>query len=106
MPSITYITVDDQPRTLDVANGVSVMQGAVNGGIEGIDADCGGSAACATCHVHVAREWIKRLPARSENESSMLDFAVNADESSRLSCQIVVNDDLNGLVVHVPATQP
>jgi ferredoxin, 2Fe-2S len=105
MPSITYITVDDQPHTLEVPNGVSVMQGAVNGGIEGIDADCGGSAACATCHVHVAREWIKRLPQRSDNESSMLELAVDADESSRLSCQIVVNDDLNGLVVRVPATQ-
>jgi 2Fe-2S ferredoxin len=105
MPTITYITVDGQPHTLEVTNGVSVMQGAVNGGIEGIDADCGGSATCATCHVHVAREWIKRLPALSENESSMLEFAVDADESSRLSCQIVVNDDLNGLVVRMPATQ-
>jgi ferredoxin, 2Fe-2S len=105
MATITYITVDGQAHTLEVAKGVSVMQGAVNGGIGGIDADCGGSAACATCHVHVAREWIKRLPTRSENESSMLEFAVDADESSRLSCQIVVNDDLNGLVVRVPATQ-
>jgi 2Fe-2S ferredoxin len=105
MPSITYITADGQPHSLEVANGLSVMHGAVNGSIEGIDADCGGSAACATCHVHVAREWIQRLPTPSDNERSMLEFAVNADESSRLSCQIRVDDTLNGLVVCVPAKQ-
>ena len=105
MPSITFITADDQTHTLEIANGVSVMQGAISAGIEGIDADCGGSATCATCHVHVAREWIERLAAPSENETSMLEFALNADECSRLSCQIVVKDGLDGLVVRIPLTQ-
>jgi 2Fe-2S ferredoxin len=105
MPSITFITADDQTHTVEIANGVSVMQGAISAGIEGIDADCGGSATCATCHVHVAREWIERLPAPSVDETSMLEFALNPDEGSRLSCQILVKDDLDGLVVRVPPTQ-
>jgi 2Fe-2S ferredoxin len=105
MPFITYITADAQPHTLEVDSGLSVMQGAVNNGIEGIDADCGGSAACATCHVHVAREWIQRLPAPSDDERSMLELTVDVDESSRLSCQIKVNDSVTGLVVHIPAKQ-
>ena len=105
MSSITFITTDGQSHTLEIANGVSVMQGAVNAGVEGIEADCGGSAACATCHVYVAEEWMERLPAPSENEGSMLEFVVNPDESSRLSCQITVKDELNGLVVRIPPTQ-
>jgi 2Fe-2S ferredoxin len=105
MSSITFITTDGQTHNLEIANGVSVMRGAVNAGIEGIEADCGGSAACATCHVYVAREWMERLPAPSENEATMLEFVVNPDESSRLSCQITVKDELNGLVVRIPSTQ-
>lgn len=105
MSSITFITTDGQPHTLEIGNGVSVMRGAVNAGIEGIEADCGGSAACATCHVYVAREWMERLPAPSVNEASMLEFVVNQDETSRLSCQITVEHELNGLVVRIPPTQ-
>ena len=105
MSSITFITTDGQAHNLEIANGVSVMRGAVNAGIEGIEADCGGSAACATCHVYVAREWMERLPAPSEIEATMLEFVVNPDESSRLSCQITVKDELNGLVVRIPPTQ-
>jgi 2Fe-2S ferredoxin len=103
--SITFITTDGQAHNLEIANGVSVMRGAVNAGIEGIEADCGGSAACATCHVYVTREWMERLPAPSENEATMLEFVVNPDESSRLSCQITVKEELNGLVVRIPPTQ-
>jgi 2Fe-2S ferredoxin len=105
MSSITFITTDGQAHNLEIANGVSVMRGAVTAGIEGIEADCGGSAACATCHVYVAKEWMERLPAPSESEASMLEFVVNPDESSRLSCQITVKDELNGLVVRIPPTQ-
>ena len=105
MSSIIFVTADGQTHTLEIANGVSVMQGAVNAGIEGIEADCGGSAACATCHVYVAREWLERLPAPSESEAGMLPYVVNPNESSRLSCQITVKDELNGLVVRIPPTQ-
>jgi ferredoxin, 2Fe-2S len=105
MPSVTFIIAEGQAHTLEIANGLSVMQGAVSAGIEGIDADCGGSAACATCHVHVAKEWMQRLPAPSENEASMLEFVVSPDEGSRLSCQILVRDELDGLVVRIPPTQ-
>ena len=105
MSSIHFVTADGRTHTLEIANGVSVMQGAVNAGLEGIEADCGGSAACATCHVYVAREWLERLPPPSENEASMLGFVVNPNESSRLSCQITVKDALNGLVVRIPPTQ-
>jgi len=105
MSSITFIATDGQTHTLDVASGVSVMQGAVSAGVEGIDADCGGAAACATCHVYIAREWIERLPTPSMNEASMLEFVVNPEESSRLSCQIIVKDDMDGLVVRIPPTQ-
>jgi ferredoxin, 2Fe-2S len=105
MSSITFITADGRSHTLEIANGTSVMQGAVNAGVEGIEADCGGSAACATCHVYVAREWMERLPTPSVNEASMLGFVINPDECSRLSCQITAKDDLNGLVVRIPPTQ-
>jgi len=105
MPSITFITADGRSHTLEIANGVSLMQAAVNSGIEGIDGTCGGSATCATCQVHVAAEWIDRLAAPSVDETSMLEFVVGRDESSRLSCQILLKEDLNGLVVRVPAAQ-
>jgi 2Fe-2S ferredoxin len=105
MSSITFIVNDGQTHTLDIANGVSVMQGAVRAGIQGIEADCGGAAACATCHVYVATEWMERLPAPSLNETCMLEFVVDPDECSRLSCQIIVKDDLDGLVVRIPPTQ-
>ena len=105
MPSVTFITADGRSRTVEIANGLSVMQGAVSAGIDGIDAACGGSAACATCQVYVAPDWIDRLPSPADDESSMLEFAVDRNQSSRLSCQIRVKDDLNGLVVRVPATQ-
>jgi 2Fe-2S ferredoxin len=105
MTSVTFVMTNGQARTVDIASGMSVMQGAVRAGIEGIDAICSGAAVCATCHVYVAKEWIGRLTAPSTNETRTLDCTVDPDETSRLSCQILVNDDLDGLVVRVPSTQ-
>jgi 2Fe-2S ferredoxin len=105
MTSVTFIVTNGQTRTLDISSGVSLMQAAVRAGIEGIEAACGGAAVCATCHVYVAKEWIERLPTPSTNEARTLDFVVDPDEASRLSCQIFVKDDLDGLVVRVPPTQ-
>jgi 2Fe-2S ferredoxin len=105
MTSVTFIMANGQTRTVDIPSGRSVMQGAVNAGINGIDALCGGAVVCATCHVYVAKEWIERLPTPSTNEARTLDCTVDPDETSRLSCQILVNDDLDGLVVRVPLTQ-
>lgn len=105
MASVTFIVANDQIRTVDIASGLSVMQAAVRAGIKGIDAICGGAAVCATCHVYVAKEWIERLPTPSTNEARALDCVVDPDESSRLSCQIFVDDNLDGLVVHIPRSQ-
>lgn len=105
MTSVTFVMTNGQTHSVDIATGMSVMQGAVRAGIQGIDAVCGGAVVCATCRVYVAKEWIGRLPAPSTNEARALDCAVNPEESSRLSCQILVNDSLDGLVVRVPPTQ-
>jgi 2Fe-2S ferredoxin len=105
MPKITYIEHNGTRHTVDVPVGHSVMEGAVNNEIPGIDADCGGACACATCHVYVEPAWLERLPPREEMEQSMLDFAIEPDACSRLSCQIKVTEDLDGLVVRMPRTQ-
>lgn len=105
MTSVTFVMTNGRTHTVDIANGMSLMQGAVRAGIEGIDAICSGAVVCATCHVHVAKEWVGRLPTPSTNEARTLDCTVEPDETSRLSCQILVNDDLDGLVVRVPPTQ-
>ena len=106
MPQITYIQDDGTSHTIDVANGSSVMQGARNNGLPGIDADYGGAYACATCHVYVEVDWIAQLPDRDEMEEDMLDFATDPDPDwSRLSCQIKVTDALDGLVVRMPPYQ-
>jgi 2Fe-2S ferredoxin len=88
-----------------VKNGLSVMEGAVKNNIPGIDADCGGACACATCHVYVAPEWLDKTGSQSAMEESMLDFAENVEANSRLSCQIKVTDALEGLVVRMPQSQ-
>jgi ferredoxin, 2Fe-2S len=105
MTSVTFIVADGESLTLDIASGVSVMQAATRAGIRGIEAICGGAAVCATCHVYVAEEWLGRLAVPSMNEAKALDCVVDPDESSRLACQIVVHDNLDGLVVRVPLTQ-
>ena len=105
MPKITYITHDNQNYTIDVQNGLTVMEGAIQNDIPGIDADCGGGMACATCHVYVKEDWFNKLPSKLEGEDDMLDQAYEPNSSSRLSCQITVSDELNGLVIHLPEKQ-
>ena len=105
MAKITYHTQDDKTQTIDVQNGLTVMEGAVQNDIPGIDADCGGGMACATCHVYVAKEWIEKLPPKEDSEEDMLDFAFDVKDNSRLSCQITVSDELDGLVVNMPEKQ-
>ena len=105
MPKITYVTHDDQSRTIEVQNGLTVMEGAVQNDIPGIDADCGGGMACATCHVYVKEDWFNKLPKKEEGEEDMLDMAFEPKKNSRLSCQLVVSDELDGLVVHIPSRQ-
>ena len=105
MPKITYIENNGSQRTADVPVGWTVMEGAVKNRIPGIDADCGGACACATCHVYVEQEWLAKLPPRQDMEEQMLDFAQNLKPNSRLSCQIKVTPALDGLVVRTPKTQ-
>ena len=92
-------------HTADVQNGLTVMEGAIQNNIPGIDADCGGSMACATCHVYVKEDWFDKINKKSEGEDDMLDQAYEPKKSSRLSCQIIVSDDLDGLVVDMPEKQ-
>lgn len=105
MPSVTYVESNGTEHVVDLASGMSVMEGARNAGVPGIDADCGGACSCATCHVHVAPEWLDRLSGPEMLETEMLDCADGLDEYSRLSCQIKMTEALNGLVVHVPEDQ-
>ena len=105
MAKIKYIEHNGKEHEVDVANGLSVMEGAVQNDIPGIDADCGGGMACATCHVYVKEDWFNRLPVKAIGEDDMLDQAYEPKSNSRLSCQISVSDELNGLVVHLPEKQ-
>ena len=105
MPKITYIEHNGKSHTINVANGLSVMEGAVQNNIPGIDADCGGSMACATCHVYVKEEWFDKLPKKEEGEEDMIDMAYEPNKYSRLSCQLTVSDELEGLVVKLPEKQ-
>ena len=105
MPKITYNTHDNETHTADVQNGLSVMEGAVQNDIPGIDADCGGGMACATCHVYIKEEWWDKLPNKEDGEEDMLDMAYEPNKFSRLSCQIIVSDELDGLVVNIPSKQ-
>ena len=105
MPKVTYIEHNGKEHQVEVENGLSIMEGAVQNGIPGIDADCGGACACATCHVYVREEWLDKLSEQSESEKDMLDFAFDVEENSRLSCQIKVTDELDGLVVKLPEKQ-
>ena len=105
MPKITYIEHNGKKHTIDVANGLSIMEGAVQNNIPGIDADCGGGMACATCHVYVAEKWFDKLPKKEDGEEDMLDMAYEPKKNSRLSCQIVVSDEIDGLVLNIPSRQ-
>ena len=105
MPKITYKDYQGSSRTIEVENGLTVMEGAVQNDIPGIDADCGGGMACATCHVYVKEDWLDKLPKKEDGEEDMLDMAFEPKQNSRLSCQLIVSDELDGLIVNIPSKQ-
>jgi 2Fe-2S ferredoxin len=105
MPKITYIDASGKERVVEVPVGWTVMEGAVKNRVPGIDADCGGACACATCHVYVDPAWLPKLPPRQDMEEQMLDFAIDLKPNSRLSCQIKVTPALDGLIVRTPKSQ-
>ena len=105
MAKITYIQPDGTENVVEAKTGWSVMEGAIKNRVRGIDADCGGACACATCHVYVDEAWIDKTGSPSAMEESMLDFAEGVQDNSRLSCQIKVTDALDGLVVRLPVSQ-
>ena len=106
MPKITYIEHSGAEHVVDVASGLTVMEGARDNNIPGIEADCGGACACSTCHVYVDPAWVEKLPERDDMETDMLDFAYEPDmDRSRLTCQLKVTDALDGLVVNMPDRQ-
>lgn len=106
MTTINYVEPDGQTITVSVENGISAMEAAVRNSVPGIDGDCGGAAACATCHVYVDPAWIAKTgTAASDMEKSMLEFAEEVQDNSRLACQISITDDLDGLVLKLPEKQ-
>ena len=105
MAKITYNTHDSKTHTIDVQNGLTVMEGAVQNDITGIDAVCGGGMAWATCHVYVKEDWFDKLPTKEDGEEDMLDMAYEPKQNSRLSCQLIVSDELDGLEVTIPEKQ-
>ena len=105
MPKITYNDFQGSSKTIEVDNGLSVMEGAIQKDIPGIDADCGGSMACATCHVYVEDKWLDKIPKAEDAENDMIDMAFEPKKNSRLSCQLLVNEKLDGLQVTTPEKQ-
>ncbi|MEO4040961.1 2Fe-2S iron-sulfur cluster-binding protein [Hoeflea sp. CAU 1731] len=105
MTKLTFVSFDGVRYDVDAEDGTSVMENAVRNGIPGIEAECGGACACATCHVYVDDEWSEKVGGPDVMEEDMLDFAYDMKPSSRLSCQIKVSTELDGLVLHVPERQ-
>ena len=105
MAKINYIDHSGNKIEINVENGLTVMEGAVQNNVPGIDADCGGSMACATCHVYVKEEWFNKLPKKENGEEDMLDMAFEPKKNSRLSCQILVSKEIDGIVVDLPKKQ-
>ncbi len=105
MVKITYIEFGGAEHVVDVPEGLTVMEGARDNNIPGIEADCGGACACSTCHVYVDPAWGDKLPEKEAMEEDMLDFAYEPNENSRLTCQLKVTPDLDGLVVRMPEKQ-
>ncbi len=101
MPKITFVTPDGERHKVDVDNGYSVMEAAINNNIDGIVAECGGACACATCHGYIDEAWTAKMPEMDDMEDSMLDAAYERRDNSRLTCQLEVNEEWDGLVVHV-----
>ena len=105
MSKITYKDYQGNSKTIDVENGLTVMEGAIQNDIPGIDADCGGSMACATCHVYVEEKWLDKIPKVEDAEVDMIDMALEPKKNSRLSCQLIVSNELDGLIVRTPEKQ-
>ncbi len=105
MAKITYIENNKEEHVVEVPNGNTVMEGAVQNNIPGIDADCGGAMACATCHIYVDEKWYDKIKKKEDGEEDMIDMAFEPNKFSRLSCQIIVSDDLDGLIVRMPSKQ-
>ena len=105
MPKIIFIDHAGGSKEVEAKSGTSIMEAAVQNLVPGIDADCGGACACATCHVYIAKEWLDKLSPKDEMEESMLDFAENVEDNSRLSCQITMSDALDGIIVTTPEQQ-
>ena len=105
MPKIIYKDPQGGSKTVEVENGLTVMEGAIQNEVPGIDADCGGSMACATCHVYVEENWFNKLPKAEDAEIDMIDMAFEPKRNSRLSCQLIISKDLDGLIVTTPKKQ-
>ena len=105
MPTIKFIEHSGTKHEIDIPSGLTIMEGATKNKIPGIDADCGGACACATCHVYIDNVWLEKIPQKEDGEEDMLDFAFEVKDNSRLSCQVTVNDDLDGLIVNIPEKQ-
>ena len=105
MPKITYIEHNGKEHAVEVPNELSLMEGAVQNNIPGIDADCGGACACATCHVYLDEKWFNKIKKKDDAEQDMLDMAFEPNKFSRLACQITISEDLDGMVVKMPSKQ-
>ena len=105
MPKINFIDKLGNKKSVEVDTGLSVMEGAIQNNIPGIDADCGGSMACATCHVYVEEKWLDKIPKAEDAEIDMIDMAHEPKKNSRLSCQIIISNDLDGITLITPEKQ-
>ncbi len=105
MPKVIFVDHEGNKREIEAKPGTTIMEAAVQNLVPGIDADCGGACACATCHVYVDEAWFGKLKERDDMEDSMLDFAEDVRDTSRLSCQIQMTDELDGIVVTTPEVQ-
>jgi 2Fe-2S ferredoxin len=105
MPKVTFIAFTGMPRSVEAPNGTSLMRAATDNRISGIDGDCGGNCACATCHVYVDPAWLNRVGVRSAGEEDMLNLVSELRDTSRLACQITLDESLDGLVVTLPESQ-
>ena len=105
MPKITFVEFNGTEHIVDIANGDTLMNGAINNAVPGIEGDCGGLCACATCHIYVESCWQSRCSDAEELEKNILDFAFEVNDQSRLACQITVSSELDGMTIHLPKRQ-
>jgi len=105
MTKIIFVEANGETSEIEASNGATIMEVAIQNGIKGIVGECGGACTCATCHVYVDDKWVQKTGEPSANEEDMLDFASDVRQTSRLSCQLKISDELDGLIVHVPERQ-